>query len=135
MEWRDRLQRIEAIVEKDLKVTRWWWIAVLIIAATESVATTSVASNIRRMNDLYNIPFTWYDSNLRSLYAVAAFLASMILGLAFSYVHGGKVRRVNRSSRFNNSHGRSASCRPSIWAPGFSRTCSGSTRHGRTSTS
>ena len=48
MEWRDRLQRIEAIVEKDLKVTRWWWIAVLIIAATESVATTSVASNIRQ---------------------------------------------------------------------------------------
>ncbi|TLZ75783.1 MAG: hypothetical protein E6K08_07865 [Methanobacteriota archaeon] len=93
MEWRDRLQRIEAIVEKDLKVTRWWWIAVLIIAATESVATASIAGNIRRMNDLYNIPFTWYDGNLRSLYAVAAFLASMILGLAFSYVHGGEIRR------------------------------------------
>jgi len=93
MEWRDRLQRIEAIVEKDLKVTKWWWIVAIIISATEFVAMTSVASNVRRMNDLYYIPFTWYDSNLRSLYAVSAFLASMILGLAFSQVHGGEIRR------------------------------------------
>src|SRR5438309_1804481 len=93
MEWRDRLQRIEAIVEKDLKVTKWWWIVAIIISATEFVAMTSVASNVRRMNDLYHIPFTWYDSNLRSLYAVSAFLTSMILGLAFSQVHGGEIRR------------------------------------------
>ena len=93
MDWRDRLQRIEAIVEKDLKVTKWWWIVAIIISATEFVAMTSVASNVRRMNDLYHIPFTWYDSNLRSLYAVAAFLTSMILGLAFSHVHGGEIRR------------------------------------------
>ena len=93
MDWRDRLQRIEAIVEKDLKVTKWWWIVAIIISATEFVAMTSVASNVRRMNDLYHIPFTWYDSNLRSLYAVSAFLTSMILGLAFSQVHGGEIRR------------------------------------------
>src|SRR2546422_10176191 len=93
MEWRDRLQRIEAIVEKDLKVTRWWWIAVLIIAATESLATTSIASNIRRMNDLPNIPFTWYDGTLRSLDAASAFFTSMVLGLAVSYVHGGQIPR------------------------------------------
>jgi len=93
MEWTDRLQRIEAIVEKDLRVTKWWWIAVLIISATEFLAMTSVASSVRRMNDLYHIPFTWYDGNLRSLYAVSAFLASIILGLAFSHVHGGEIRR------------------------------------------
>src|SRR2546428_13141368 len=113
MEWRDRLQRIEAIVEKDLKVTRWWWIAVLIIAATESVATTSIASNIRRMNDLYNIPFTWYDGTLRSLYAVTAFLTSMVLGLAFSYVHGGEIRRGTI---------RSTILYPDTWNDGRTRT-------------
>src|SRR5437016_8009326 len=127
MEWRDRLQRIEAIVEKDLKVTKWWWIVAIIISATEFVAMTSVASNVRRMNDLYYIPFTWYDSNLRSLYAVSAFLASMILGLAFSQVHGGEIRRGTI---------RSIILYPvDMNARGFSRTCSGSTRHGRTSTS
>src|SRR2546428_271370 len=93
MDWRDRLQRIEAIVEKDLKVTKWWWIVAIIISATEFVAMTSVASNVRRMNDLYTTPFTGYAGTLRSLYAVSAFLTSMVLGLAFSYVHGGEIRR------------------------------------------
>jgi len=93
MEWRDRLQRIEAIVEKDLKVTKWWWVVVLIISATEFLAMTPVASSVRRMNDMFQVSFTWFDGNLRSLYAVSAFLASFLLGLAFAHVHGGEIRR------------------------------------------
>src|SRR5207244_9718907 len=37
--------------------------------------------------------WTWYDSSLRSFYAISAALTSLLLGLTFAHFHHGEVHR------------------------------------------
>lgn len=93
-EYRERLQLIGAIVEKDLKVTRWAWLAAIVVAITAGILTWGAAANAAysmRFNPYF--AFTWNDGLLRAIYAAAAGLTSFVLGLSFSSVYSGEVRK------------------------------------------
>ncbi len=93
MEWSERLPLIEAIVRKDVRAAKWWWVAAIVLAAIGAVMMTPTAMSIHSMTLLYGGGFRWYDSSLRTIYAVVALLTSLALGLAFSTVYTGEVRR------------------------------------------
>lgn len=83
-----------AIVEKDLRVTRWAWPAAIATAAIGFVMMWGAASSTRIYQFQYPyMVFAWNDSLLRGIYAGAAGLTSFVLGLSFASVYGGEVRK------------------------------------------
>lgn len=95
MEWLERLPLIEAIVLKDLRAAKWWWVAAAVLALIGAIMMTPGAMSLHYMNTLYPGAtfFRWTDSSLRAIYGIVALLTSLALGLAFSSVYTGEVRR------------------------------------------
>lgn len=95
MEWSERLPLLEAIVLKDLRTAKWWWVAAVVLAAIGAIMMTPAALSFHNVSTLYGgvVRFQWYDSSLRVIYGLVALLTSLALGLAFSNVYTGEVRR------------------------------------------
>lgn len=85
----ERLHLIQTIVEKDLKLRPWAWLATMTVATIAFTLMLPGAISASR----FPFPWTWYDSNLRTFYAISATLTTIILGLTFASFHGGEVRR------------------------------------------
>lgn len=94
MEWSERLPLIEAILLKDLRAAKWWWVAAVVLALIGAIMMTPAALSMRYLNTLYpGTEFTWSQSSLSGIYGLVALLTSLALGLAFSSVYTGEVRR------------------------------------------
>ncbi len=93
-ELRDRFELMASIVEKDLRVTRWSWIASTITAVIAMLVTWNAASTAARYAFEFGGPaFRWDDSLVRLFYAIAAGLTSFVLASSFSSVYSGEVRK------------------------------------------
>lgn len=91
MKLEERLRLIAAIVEKDIKIPFWAWIATLVVAAIGFLLLAPSALSYRSFSFRY--AFTWYDGTLRSIYALYAGAISILLALSFFAFHSGEIRR------------------------------------------
>ena len=89
-EWRERLLLIWAIVRKDLGRSLWAWITAIIVATVLGFLLAPAAFAMALPSPR---PFTWFDSTLRTFYAIAALLATATLGLTFYVGYGGEVTK------------------------------------------
>jgi ABC-type transport system involved in multi-copper enzyme maturation permease subunit len=89
--WKERLRLILAIVEKDFGIPLWAWLTTLFISAVGFFVLLGPALSMSRSP--YQPEWTWYDSTLRSLYALSTVFTSVTLGLTFAGFHGGEIRR------------------------------------------
>ena len=88
--WEQRIRLISAIVQKDLRISPWIWIALVVIAgAGFSLLLPAALSSAR----FARTPWAWYDSNLRPFYAISVFLSTLCLSITFASFHGGEIRR------------------------------------------
>ena len=88
--WEERLRLIMAIVDKDRRIPLWMWLTTFLIAIIGFfLLLPSAISSV----SYYRFTFTWYDSSLRSYYAISAALSSLLLGLTFAHFHYGEVHR------------------------------------------
>lgn len=89
--WEERLRLIMAIIDKDRRIPLWMWLTTFLIAILGFFLLLPAA--LTSVSFYYRSTFSWYDSSLRSYYAVSAALSSLLLGLTFAHFHYGEVHR------------------------------------------
>jgi len=89
--WEERLRLIVAIIDKDRRIPVWMWITTFLIALVGFFLLLPTA--LSSVSYSFRPAWTWYDSSLRSFYAISAALTSLLLGLTFAHFHHGEVHR------------------------------------------
>lgn len=87
----ERIRVILAIMEKDLRLPLWVWIATIVVGGVAFFFLLGPALSIARSP--FRSQWIWSDFSLRPFFGISVFLTSLILGLSFASLHGGEIRR------------------------------------------